>query len=170
MQRPLSTEFKPYFQRYVDLVAEGSFADVLGRNTARAIDFFSQLHPEKHNFQYAPGKWTVKDVLMHIIDTERVMSYRALVAARGDSTTPLHTMDVDSYASNVDVSARSMESLLKEFASVRAASEYLFTNLTEEQSIRKGNAIDYTVTPRALAYIIVGHVEHHMKVISERYL
>lgn len=170
MQRPQPSEYKPYFQKYIDLVGEGSFAETLSRNTATAMDFFRQLPEDKHNYRYAPGKWTIKDVIMHLIDTERVMSYRALVAARGDSETPLYMMDEDKYAANVDVSNRSMESLLREFEAVRVASESLFTNLSDEQSQRSGNAISYTVTPRALGYIIVGHAEHHMNIIRERYL
>jgi hypothetical protein len=109
-------------------------------------------------------------MLMHIIDTERVFSYRMLVAARGDGETPLHRMEEDAYAANVDVSSRSMESLLDEFKVVRKSIEYLLVNISEEKSRFLANAITYKVTARALAYITIGHASHHMNILRERYL
>jgi hypothetical protein len=170
MQRPLATEYNPYFQGYIDLVEEGDFSDLLNSNTTKATQLFGGIPPGKHDYRYATDKWSVKEVLMHLIDTERVMSYRALVAARGDSETPLHPMDENMYARNADVSGRSMENLLKEFTAVRTATELLLTNLTDAQSQLPGNAMGRIFTPRALGYIMIGHVEHHIKVINERYL
>jgi hypothetical protein len=170
MQRPLATEYNPYFQGYIDLVEAGDFAVLLNSNTAKAIQLFESIPSDKHNYRYAAGKWSVKEVLMHLIDTERVMSYRSLVAARGDSETPLHPMDENMYARNVDVSARSMESLLREFLAVRTATELLLTNLTDAQSQLPGNAMGRIFTPRALGYIMIGHVKHHIGVIQDRYL
>lgn len=170
MQRPTSNEYNPYFQSYINLVPEGDFSDLLDKNTVDALRFFEDIEPEKHNYRYAEGKWTIKDILMHLIDTERVMSYRALVAARGDSNSPLPYMDEDAYAQNVNTFDRDMDSLIDEFAVVRSATGYLFEYLTDEQSQRIGNAHAHPITPRALYYIIIGHVQHHINVIQERYL
>ncbi|MES2701671.1 MAG: DinB family protein [Bacteroidota bacterium] len=170
MQKPLPHEYNPYFQNYINLVGEGTFAELLDANTQAAIDLLSNIPEEKHNYQYAPGKWTVKEVLMHLIDTERVMSYRALVAARGDSHTPLHPMDENAYAASVDVTGRSMESLLTEFNAVRTATSLLLNNLTDAQSMLTGNAITHIFTLRSLGYIMIGHVQHHLNVLEERYL
>ena len=170
MQRPLPSEYNPYFQKYISLVGEGNFSALLNEGTDKAIRFFEQIPAEKHNYRYAADKWTIKEVLMHIIDTERVMTYRALVAGRGDSTTPLHPMDENEYARNTDVTARSMDSLLKEFTAVRTASAMLLEHLTEDQTKLPGNTTGHIVTPRAIGYILIGHVQHHTNVIVERYL
>ena len=145
----------------------------LSRSVGRqiqALSFFRNIPVEKHLYRYAEDKWTCKDILMHVIDTERVMSFRALVAARGDLTTPLAPVDENLYAKNVDVSARSMEDLLEEFEIVRRSSEKLFQHMTEEQSQFLGNGVNYPISARAVGYIIQGHVIHHMNVIIERYL
>lgn len=170
MQRPSAGEYNPYFQRYVDLTRDGNYMDMLRKNTADIDAFFSSLPEEKLDYRYEPGKWTVKEVLMHLMDTERVFNYRALVAARGDSETPLHKMDPDQYVAGVDVSGRSMQSLLREFRAVRAATEVLYENMTDGQSARTGNNIAFPITPRALGYITIGHTLHHINIINERYL
>lgn len=170
MQRPSPSEHNTYFKRYIDLVRDGDFFEIFDQCTATALRFFDSVPAEKQNYRYAEGKWTVKDILMHLIDVDRVFTYRALVAARGDSTTLLASMDEDDYARNVDVTNRSMESLLQEFITVRNGLKMLLQNLTEEQSQRPGNGVGHIITPRAIGYILVGHVEHHLKVIQERYL
>lgn len=170
MQRPTSNQYNPYFQKYIDLVSDGDFFDVFAQHTANAVHFFEAIPPEKHLYRYAENKWTIKDILMHIIDTERVMSYRALVGARGDSATPLPYMDEDGYAKNVDTTDRSIESLLDEFITIRRSTDFLLKHLNKEQSTWQCNTLGHPTTPAALGYIIVGHVEHHIKVIQERYL
>lgn len=170
MQKPATTEYNPYFQRYIDLTEEGDYMEMLRKNTADTASYFSAIPADKHEYRYAEGKWTPKEVLMHLMDTERVFNYRALVAARGDSETPLHKMDPDLYVKGVDVSGRSMESLLIEFLAVRSATELLYANMTGEQSARVGNNIAFPITPRALGYIIIGHIHHHINILNERYL
>lgn len=170
MKKPEASEYKPYFQRYIDLVKEGNFLNELNTNKAETIAFYKSIPDSKHNYRYAEKKWTIKEVLMHIIDTERCFAYRTLVCARGDASTPLHPMEEDLYAANVDVTNRSMESLLKEFESVRESVAFLFENLTEAQSKFKGNNIEHAITARALGYILIGHVKHHNNVVKERYL
>lgn len=170
MQRPLPEEYNPYFGKYIALVGDGPYADRLKENTQKTLQFFQQLPEEKHEYRYAPGKWTPKDVLMHCIDTERGMSFRALLAARGDSKTPIHTMDEDMFASNVDTSARSMYSLLAEFTAVRTATEMLLSNVPESKTMWTSSVVGYDTSVRAQAYIMLGHVQHHLNVLQERYL
>lgn len=170
MQKPLPTEYAPYYQRYINLLDEGDILTQFTQTTADTIAFFENIPITKHNYRYAEKKWTIKDVFMHVIDTERVMAYRALVVARGDSKSVLPYMEEDEYAANVDVTHRPMESLIEEFQALRAASLLLFKHLTEEQSQRLGTASGNPISPRALAYIMTGHILHHNRVIRERYL
>ena len=170
MQKPLSNEYAVSYQKYFDLVPEGDYLDLLGQNRLETVSFFENLPNEKVDYKYAEDKWTVKEVLMHIIDTERVFSYRGLVAARGDSVTQIYRMDEELYARNVDVSHRTLQSLVSEFKAVRSSTEQLFMNVTEDQSKLKCNIVTHPMTARAIGYFIIGHVQHHVNVIKERYL
>ncbi len=170
MYLPNKNEYNPYFQRYIDLVEHGEFLPILEQNTLATIDFFSKIPDSKHNYKYADDKWTLKEILMHIIDTERVMANRSFVCLRGDNTTILHSMDENSYAANVDVSLRSMKSLIDEFFIVRSNTKYLFQNATDEQLKFIGKGETHNFSARALGLIMVGHILHHFKVIKERYL
>lgn len=170
MNKPLSAEYKPYFERYIQLVPDGDFLEVYKQNSKEVAGFFEKIPEQKHNYRYAEGKWTVKDVLMHIIDTERVMSFRVLVAARGDNSTPLKSVDEDLYARNVDVSQRKMNDLVEEFLLVRKSTEKLFEHITEEQSKFLANGVDHPVSARAIGYLLIGHTLHHINVVKERYL
>jgi uncharacterized damage-inducible protein DinB len=162
MQRPSADEYHPNYQKYFDLIASGDYLDLLRQNSTDTPEFF--------DYRYAAGKWTIKDVLMHIIDTERVFSYRGLVAARGDDINVPHRMDEELYASNADVSHRTLESLISEFKAVRRATEQLFENTTDIQSRRWCNIGTSPMTARAIAYFIIGHARHHVGVIQEKYL
>lgn len=172
MTFPLPGEYNPNFGKYIALArsAGEAFAGLYQNNTEEILRLLGALPPEKADYRYAEGKWTVKEVLMHLNDTERVFGYRALVCGRGDSTTPLHYMDENLYADNVSVAQRSMESLLAEFTVIRKSNEFLFSNLTPEQSAWPGNNIDYKVSARALAWALIGHAIHHLNVLQERYL
>lgn len=170
MKKPEAIEYKPYFQRYIDLVNEGDFLEELKNNKTETVQFLKSIPEHKHNYRYAEKKWTIKEVLMHMIDTERGFSYRILVCARADGNTPLHPMDEDMYAANVDVTHRTMESLIKEFEVVREGATLLFENLTDAQSKFLGDNISHKISARALGYILIGHVKHHNNVIKERYL
>ncbi len=170
MNRPEKNEYNPYFQSYIDLVELGDFQKNFTEHTKNSIDFFKSIPLDKHNYKYGIDKWTIKEVLMHIIDTERVFAYRTLVCLRGDNSTPLHSMDDNLYASNVDVTQRTMESLLDEFTTVRNNSSLLFQNVTEEQSRFLGNAVTHQFSARALGLIMMGHILHHIEIIKIRYL
>lgn len=170
MNSPEKIEYNPYFQNYIDLVEVGDFYSVFSQNTKDTISFFSKIPTDKQDYKYAENKWTIKEVLMHIIDTERVFAYRTLVCLRGDNTTALHSMDDNLYASNIDVTARTMKSLIQEFEVVRNNSRLLFKNVTDEQSKFLGNGVTHHFSARALGLIMIGHILHHIKTINERYL
>ena len=170
MERPEANEFHANYQKYFDLVPAGDYLEILRQNSVDSARFFESIPPENHDYRYAEGKWTVKEVLMHIIDTERVFSYRALAAARGDSETPVYRMDEELYARNVDVTHRTLSSLISEFKAVRTATEYLFENLTDSQSKRWCNVVTHPMTARAIGYFLIGHVQHHIGVVADRYL
>ncbi len=170
MKKPESSEYNPYFQKYIDLVPENDFIAELKKNKTDTIRLFNSVPFEKHDYRYAEKKWTIKELLMHIIDTERVFSYRTLVCVRGDHKTSLYSMDEDLYAANVNLSHRTMESLLQEFESVRNSVTFLFEYLTPNQYTFLADAITHPISARALGYILIGHVIHHNNVLKERYL
>lgn len=169
MQRPLAGEYHENYQKYFDLVPDGAYLELLRQNSKETVRFFQAIPEDKLDYKYAPGKWTIKELLMHLIDTERVFSYRALVAARGDKATPHYRMDEELYAKNVDVSPRTLESLISEFEAVRSSTEKLFENLTDAQSKSQCNVVTHPMTARAIGYFMIGHVRHHVKIIEERY-
>jgi uncharacterized damage-inducible protein DinB len=170
MQKPLSDEYHQNYQKYFDLVSDGDCLDLLRQNSTETIRFFEAMPGEKHDYRYAADKWTVKQVLMHMIDTERVFSYRAFVTARGDTAAPHYRMDEALYARNVDVSQRSLQSLISEFKAVRSATEALVENLTDAQSKALCNVVSHPMSVRAINYFMIGHIQHHRDVIDERYL
>lgn len=148
--------------------------DILRANTRIAAEFFKSLPEEKHDHRYAAGKWSPKEILLHLIDTEKVMNYRALVAARRDEKIVLPNMDENLYAENAWVGNRSMENLINEFLAVRRVTEIFFENLKEEDSAYTAasefNGVQSRISARAIGYLIPGHVTHHIKTIEERYL
>jgi hypothetical protein len=170
IQKPGKGEYNPYFQGYIDMVPEGDFNAILKENTKAAIAFFESVPAAKWDYRYDTDKWSIKQLLVHITDAERVFSYRALVAARGDNKTKLHPMDDHLYVEQSGVEARSAESLIAEFKAVRSATEALFDNMDAKHSSLKANGVSAQISARALGYIITGHVIHHMKVIKEWYL
>jgi uncharacterized damage-inducible protein DinB len=169
MQKPSADEYGPGYQKYFDLVPAGDYSTLLNQNSTETVRFFENISPEKLDYRYAAGKWNVKEILMHLIDTERVFAYRALAAARGDSS-PHYRMDEELYAGNVDVSLRALPGLISEFMAVRNASEQLFENLTEAQSKLTCNIVPHPMSARAIGYFLIAHIRHHRNVIQERYL
>src|ERR1044071_3644450 len=169
MKKPSPDEYAAGYQQYLDLVPEGNYLSLLTQNSMETVAFFESIPDEKANYRYAEGKWTIKEVLMHIIDTERVFSYRGLAAARGDAS-PHYRMDEELYAGNVDVSQRSRQSMILEFAAVRASTEQLYAYLTDAQSKLRCNIVTYPMTARAIGYFLIGHVRHHLNIIEQRYL
>ncbi len=170
MQKPAPGEYHANYQKYIAFVSEGDYLSLLRQNSIELINRVEKIPLEKLDSKYAEDKWTIKEVLMHILDTERVFSYRALVAARGDNQTLIYRMDEELYARNVEVSQRSRESMLAEFKAVRSSTEQLFEHMTEAQSKLPCNIITHPMTARAIGYFMIGHILHHLNIIEERYL
>jgi DinB superfamily len=170
MKFPEKSEYNPVYDKYLALVDASNFFEQFDRITNETVALFESTDARKLNYRYAPDKWTIKEVLMHVIDTERGFSYRAIVCIRQDDKTPLFGMDEDWYANNVDVTNRSIDSLLEEFKVVRKGFRILFEFCTEAQSSFKGNGVGHKITARALGFISIGHTKHHLNIIRERYL
>jgi hypothetical protein len=169
MYKPTSSEYSPYFQPYIDLVESEEFSELLIDNKLEVTTFFKNIPEDRHDYKYAEDKWTIKETLMHIIDTERVFSYRALACARGE-TALLPTMDEKLYTKNSGASNRTLKSLIKEFEIVRENSIVLFEHMTEQCKTLGTTANQQPISARALGYLIIGHARHHLNVIRERYL
>ncbi|HYK75571.1 MAG TPA: DinB family protein [Daejeonella sp.] len=168
MNRPQSNEFAPYYATYIDTVADNVLTELEQQKQALP-EFLAGISPEKADFAYAPGKWTIKEMLGHIIDTERVMTYRAMRIARNDQT-PLASFDEDTYVANAHFKDRTLASLAEEFATLRKANLFLFKSLNETELNRMGTASSNPVSVRALLFILAGHVNHHRRILEERYL
>jgi hypothetical protein len=168
MNPPLSNEHNNYFQRYINLCEDTEFYDQYDKNTNNLVIFLESLPVEKHQFAYAQGKWTILQLFRHIIDCERVFGYRALVAARGDSS-QLPSFDEDNYVEAAAGETTSMENMLKEFILLRQSNRFLFENMSEEQSYFTANVNGEPLSGRAIAFIMIGHVNHHIQVMKERY-
>ncbi len=167
--RPLPGEYAPYYEGYVRRVASPDVLDGLEEQIEGTLALFDGLGPQEAARRYAPGKWSLKQVLGHLADTERIMAYRALRIARGDPT-PLAGFDENRYVEGADFDARAMEALVEEYRAVRRASVLLFRGFSGEAWTRRGAANGVEVSVRALAYIIAGHELHHLEVVRTRYL
>lgn len=167
--RPSSTEYAPYYHTYVQLVNEDDLVLALKRIAKIWNDLISGIPEEKLNYCYAEGKWSIKEVLLHLTDAERVFAYRAMRFARNDKT-ELAGFDENSWVPESNAAERSLASLIKEHNNVRAASISLFESMTHEISLRTGMASGKEVSVRALGYIICGHELHHLRILQERYL
>lgn len=168
MARPQANDSAAYYHKYIAL-AEGDSVTELVNNYAFDIqEFYNNLPESKADFAYAENKWTVKQVLQHLTDAERVFAYRALRISRGDIT-PLASFEENAYVENGFAEERSLSSLKQEFNSVRAATDIFLLALNEDQIKRTGTASNSTVSVNALAYIIYGHLLHHRNILQERY-
>lgn len=170
MKKPNSNEYVPYFKKYIDLVEDGNFFELFEENTNQIIQFFSTIPESKHNYKYGPDKWTIKQVLMHINDTERVFAYRALIGGRQDEKTKYNYMDENWYADHINVDHIDMSKLVEEFSAIRLSSKFLFESLNEVQSSFIAHGTDAWFSPQAIGYAMIGHAKHHINVIEDRYL
>jgi uncharacterized damage-inducible protein DinB len=168
-RRPTSDEYADYYGNYIRQVPGDDVLAVLVQNKDEMVHFLENIGWEKWEHAYAPGKWTMAEVLGHIIDGERIFAYRALRIARNDAT-PLPGFEQDDYVKFSGANRRLPASLVQEYKAVREATIQLFINFTDEMWERRGTASDFPVTPLALAYIIAGHELHHRKIMQERYL
>ncbi|MBK9177386.1 MAG: DinB family protein [Flavobacteriales bacterium] len=167
--KPGPEELAPFYQRYVDLCGTDDLMQALRESWKKFDGLLRRLTELNVDHRYAPGKWTVKQVLRHMIDTERVMAYRALRFARNDKT-PLPGFEEDDWAREVDTAGLSMEHLYREALVVRESTVALFDGLPQEALLRSGSANGHPCSARAAGWIIAGHTLHHVNVINERYL
>jgi Mg2+ and Co2+ transporter CorA len=169
MNRPEPNEYNEYYAGYVALVTETDVIDALENQIDEIKDLIKQIPEEKGSFAYEEGKWSIKQVIGHLIDTERVFSYRALRFSKGD-TTVLPGYDQDLFVEKGGFNDTSLHDLRKQLTSLRKANVIFFKNLSEGADLMKGNANGNEVSVRALAYMMVGHVRHHLNIVRERYL
>lgn len=169
LQRPEKNEYAEFYAGYVSLARETDVVSALQNQSDELRNLFAGISAEKEDFRYAEDKWSIKELLGHIIDGERVFSYRALRISRGDQT-PLAGFEENSYVAGSNFAGSNFADLIEEFSLLRAANVLLFKNLTDEAWLRTGTASDATVSVRALAFIMVGHVRHHASILRERYL
>ena len=164
-------EYVHYFKPYLDALIgdEKSIVEYLNDTLDDAISVLSNLSEEKQGYSYAEGKWTIKEILQHIIDTERIFAYRALRFARNDAT-PLSGFEQDDYAAIYNANKRDYKDLLEEFELTRKSIISLFRSFGDEELIRIGISGGNNVSVRVLGYIISGHLQHHLNIIKERYL
>ena len=167
--RPAPDEFAPYYGRYIDKVPDGDIVATLRNQVGETLRTLRAIPDVKAGHRYAPDKWSIREVVGHMSDTERIFTYRALRIARGDET-PLPGFDENAFVSRARLDDRSFAGLIDEYTAVRAASVALFDSLFPEEWTRRGIASDKGVSVRALAWITAGHEIHHLGILRERYL
>ena len=167
--RPQPGEYSPYHEQYISLVKGNDVLAALDNQRRQMVLLLSGRAEADGDLRYAPEKWSLKEVLGHINDTERIMSYRALRISRGDAT-PIEGFEQDDYVRNSPFAHRPLADLIEDYIAVRRATISLFRNLDEPAWTRRGVANKNEVTVRALAFIIAGHELHHRKILEEKYL
>ncbi len=169
MTKPSPTTYPEYFQRYINQVKEDDLKLAFKNQMPAAEIFFQSISEEFSKKKYAEDKWTIKEVLQHIIDAERVFSYRALCFARKEQHI-LPSFDENGYALNSNANNRDWSELIEEFVATRKSTEYLFNSFTDDALNTIGKASDYTISVSAVGFVTVGHVTHHIRIIQERYI
>ena len=168
MYRPQADEYPVFYKGYVDTVKDDVLAEL-----EHQIESFTTLLKgiplEKSGFSYAEGKWTIVELLGHILDTERIMAYRALRIARNDST-PLPGFEENDYVANAHFADRSLDSMREEFEHLRKANLFLIKSFNETEFSRVGISNDKPISVKALVFIMAGHLNHHIRILKERYL
>ncbi|UYZ63876.1 DinB family protein [Hymenobacter weizhouensis] len=165
---PAATEYAPYYARYISRISGDPLA-ALREQPAALRRRLHALTDEQAGLRYAPGKWSIKEMLVHVLDTERIFAYRVLRIGRGDQT-PLPGFEQDDYVPASEADSRSLADILHEYDTVRAATLSLLESLPAGAADRRGTASGHPVSVRALAYILPGHEAHHLTILDERYL
>jgi hypothetical protein len=164
-----ATDYLAYYKQYIDLTPDRTVTDVLEFGMLQTVHFFDELPGSKHDFAYAEEKWTPKEILLHLIDTERVFTYRALTFARSENS-ELPGFDQDAFVANSRANAATMEDLIKEYVANRTATIALFKSFSEDELLRKGVASGGPLSVAASGYIMCGHEVHHCNVLKALYL
>ncbi|MBM3801242.1 MAG: DinB family protein [Acidimicrobiia bacterium] len=168
ISRPGTDEYDLYYERYLSKVPHQDVLQLLRDQVEVTCALLANVDESDADATYAPGKWSIKEVAGHIVDTERIMAYRLLRIARGDST-PLPGFEQDDYVRDGNFASRTLANLIEEFRLVRAATLALLQGLDGEALVRRGLADGKPVSARALAYIIAGHERHHLDILQQRY-
>ena len=166
--RPQAGEYAPYYERYISLVRGEDILSTLDEQRRQTVLLLSGRSEAEGDFRYAPEKWSAKEVLGHLMDTERIFAYRALRIARADAT-PIEGFEQDDYVRNGPFARRALGDMIEDYIAVRRATLSLLRNLDEVAWMRRGVANKNEVTVRALAYIIAGHELHHRRILEEKY-
>ena len=169
MARPDLSSTPPFYHNYINLVPGDDIVKAFKKESPAFIQFMETIPASKVDYRYAAGKWSIRELLQHIIDAERIFAYRALRFARKDET-PLPSFDENHYAETSKADKRDWNELLDEFKTVRRSSEYLFGSFDDDQLNATGIASGKPISALAFGYIIIGHSLHHKKIIEERYL
>jgi uncharacterized damage-inducible protein DinB len=167
--RPADTEYASFYAGYIAQVPEGDIVSLLAGQMEATSAFLAQLNEARGDHRYASGKWSIKEVIGHLADGERVFAYRALRFARGDET-PLASFDENAWVPESGCDRRTLKDLAEEFRAVRMATLALARSLSSEAATRTGTASGKTVSVRALIYMIAGHELHHLAILRDRYL
>jgi uncharacterized damage-inducible protein DinB len=168
MARPQPDESAPFYHKYIALAQGDTVGEVVNNYAFDLQEFYNSLPDELGDYAYGENKWTVKQVLQHVTDAERIFAYRILRISRNDKT-PLPSFDENAYVENGFASTRALSALKQEFNAVRAATDMFMLSLNEEQIQRTGIASNNPISVNALAYIIYGHLLHHKNILQERY-
>jgi uncharacterized damage-inducible protein DinB len=169
MARPTPQDAAEFYHGYINQVRGNSVAEAMINHAEEIKIFYAGLPEGKADFAYAENKWTIKELLQHVIDAERIFAYRALRIARKD-VTPLASFDENAYTENANAKGRALQSLKDEFEAVRKSTDLMLQSFDEDQLNARGTASNKSITVNAIAFIIYGHLLHHKKIIEERYL
>jgi hypothetical protein len=169
MNKPNPEEYNQFYGGYINLVPNGNIVTILKTQLDSTVDFLQNIPHEKWTYAYDSGKWTLAESWIHVLDTERIFAYRALRIARGDST-PLPGFEQDDYVPHSNAANRTPGAIIHEWETVRAATISLLESFSDEMFLNLGHASNSPVSTRALAFIMAGHVEHHIKITQEKYL
>ncbi|MDQ6472910.1 DinB family protein [Flavobacterium sp. LHD-80] len=165
----LENEYSGGFANYIREAGNVNLIEELEISLHSFIRFVQDIPMDKFDYRYAEGKWTIKDIIQHLLDCERIFVYRALRFSRNDKT-PLPSFEEDDYANSTDSNKRSIQELLTEFSALRHSTLLFYKSLSEEQLKRIGTASNNQISVRALGFVVIGHQKHHQKVFEERYL
>jgi len=169
MKKPNKDEYALYYHTYIEKAPGGEIVKSMNKQIAEVKKLFKSVSKKQSEFRYSPDKWSVKEVLGHILDAERIFSYRALRFARNDPK-DLHVFDENDYVHNSNFNQTKLADLIEEFCLLRASNILMFKSFSDEMSMRSGTANGNKITVRAIAYIMYGHADHHFKIIKKRYL
>ena len=162
-------EYSEFISTYIKPLEDVNLFEELEISLHDFIRFVREIPMDKFDYSYAEGKWTIKDIIQHIIDAERIFGYRALRISRNDKT-PLPGFEENDYVENTNANGRSIQELLTEFSAVRHSNLLLFKSFSEEQLTRMGTASNHPISVRAIGFLMIGHPKHHQRVFQERYL